>query len=256
VKSEFKIRLFADGADLNLIRSLRDNAMVAGFTTNPTLVRKAGVTDYRRFATELIELVPDRPLCLEVLSDDFDRMEQEALTLSALGKNVFVKIPITNCSGESSIPLIRRLREQRVRLNVTAVMTREQIFSSIEALRGGASSFLSIFAGRIADAGIDPIPVVREAVEAVHGDPTVQILWASPREVLNVLQAESIGCHAITLTAELLGKLRSVGRDLQEFSRETVQMFYHDAVAAGLSLDLDPPETATERPCALRPAIS
>jgi transaldolase len=234
--SRLRVKVFADGAHRDGIEALARNPVIRGFTTNPTLMRAAGVTGYEAFAREIVELVPDRPISFEVLSDDFDEMERQALKISAWGDNVNVKIPVTNCRGESSSKLVRRLVELGVSLNVTAVMTTEQVEEMAAALLGSRSGYLSVFAGRIADTGCDPLPAMRTALEILEGCPNVELIWASPRELLNVVQAHEIGCHVITVTHDLLKKLGVLGKPLEQFSLETVQMFFNDAEAAGFTL--------------------
>jgi transaldolase len=228
-----RVKIFADGADRNGIAQLAANPIIRGFTTNPTLMRAAGVTDYEGFARDVLEVVPERPISFEVMSDDFDEMERQALKISAWGENVFVKIPITNCSGQPAFPLIRRLAAQGVQQNVTAIMTLSQVEEAAAALSDGPPGYVSLFAGRIADTGRDPLPMVRQAVE-ILGDPARhELVWASPRELLNLFQADEVRCHVITMTHDLLKKIGSVGKDLDQFSLETVQMFFKDAQAAG-----------------------
>jgi transaldolase len=234
-----KVKLFADGADKAGMLEMYANPHIKGFTTNPTLMRKAGISDYLGFASEILDLIPDRPLSLEVFSDDFVEMEQQALRLARLSDTVYVKIPITNTKGESSLPLVKRLAGMGVKVNVTAVMTRQQIEESYKALRSGPASYLSVFAGRIADSGIDPVPLMRETVQLLQDAPNVELIWASPRELLNVVQAHSVGCHIITATNDILKKLSLLGKDLGQYSLETVQMFRNDALHAGFSLPLN-----------------
>jgi transaldolase len=199
-------------------------------------MRKAGVSDYARFAREALELIDGRPISFEVLADDFCEMERQAREIAQWGANVYVKIPISDTHGRPATALLRRLSGDGLRINVTAVMTMCQVASAVEALAGGAPSNISIFAGRIADTGRDPMPIVCEALSMASAEPTIEVIWASPREVLNVEQADCAGCHIITLTTDLLNKLALRGRSLDEFSRETVQMFYDDAVRSGLAL--------------------
>jgi transaldolase len=234
--SDLKIQIFADGANLGDMLRLYADPRIRGFTTNPTLMRKAGVADYRAFALDVVEAIPDRPISFEVFADDFDEMFRQALEFSAWGSNVFVKIPVMNTRRQSSAELVRKLSRRGVQVNVTAMMTLPQVHEMIEALRGGAPAYLSIFAGRIADSGRDPLPLVAEALEAMHAVPGVEMIWASPREVLNVVQADRLGCHVITMTNDLLKKLDLLGKDLDDFSLETVRMFYEDAQAAGYGL--------------------
>ena len=233
---DLKIKVFADGADLVGIAALASNPYVRGFTTNPTLMRQAGIADYGQFAREVLEVVGKLPISFEVFSDDFKEMEKQALEISTWGDNVFVKIPVTNTTGERSDELIRSLVAAGVHLNVTALFTLEQAAWVAEILAGGPTSNISIFAGRIADAGVDPVPIMRDAVSLLEPHPEIELIWASPREVLNIVQADQIGCHIITVTHDLLKKLASLGKDLTQFSLETVQMFRNDAVSAGYSI--------------------
>jgi transaldolase len=234
--SSLTVRVFADGADIASIRKLADDPLISGFTTNPTLMRKAGIEDYEQFATELIEVVPDRPISFEVFSDDFAEMERQALKIASWGDNVYVKIPITNTEGASSLDLVRRLTHLGVKLNVTALMTNEQVDASSAALAGGAPAFVSVFAGRIADTGREPEPIMVAALDSLRPLADVELIWASPREVLNIVQADRIGCHIITVTHDLLAKLHLLGFDLTDFSLDTVRMFHRDASAAGFTL--------------------
>ena len=231
-----RVKIFADGADLPGIEALAANPLIRGFTTNPTLMRQAGVHDYERFARDLLALVPDRPISLEVFSDDFHEMEKQARRIAEWGPNVFVKVPVTNTAGEPSTPLVARLAAAGVQLNVTAVFTLHQTASVLAALAGGPPAFISIFAGRIADAGVDPVPLMAGAVALLGTAPGVELIWASPREVLNIVQADEVGCHVITVTHDLLAKLDVLGRDLDQFSLDTVCMFRRDALAAGYQL--------------------
>jgi transaldolase len=234
--AELGVKVFADGADLAGIAALAADPLIEGFTTNPTLMRQAGVDDYERFAHEALELVGGRPISLEVFSDSFDEMEKQALRIAQWGSNVYVKIPVTNSEGLRSDELIRSLSDSGVQVNVTAVFTIEQVERALTCLEGGAPANVSVFAGRIADAGIDPVPVMAQCRGLVERCPGVELIWASPREVLNVVQAAQVGCHIITITPDLLKKLENLGKDLEQFSLETVQMFRRDAVAAGYSL--------------------
>jgi len=234
--SDLRVKLFADGADLADMPSLYRRPWIRGFTTNPTLMHKAGVTDYRRFAREVLAAIPDRPVSFEVFSDEFAEMEAQARTMAGWSSCVFVKIPVTNTRGEPSYDLIRRLSHSGVKVNVTAVLTLEQVEESVGALYGGEPSNVSVFAGRIADTGRDPAPLMAEAAEIVREAPRVELIWASPRELLNVFQADRVGCHIITLTGDLLKKLDLVGKDLREHSLDTVRMFHSDALKAGLRL--------------------
>jgi transaldolase len=234
--STLTIKVFADGADIAGIRKLADDPLIAGITTNPTLMRRAGIEDYEQFAAELLECVPDRPISFEVFSDDFDEMARQARKISSWASNVYVKVPITNTEGTSSLDLVRRLSHEGVKVNVTALMTGAQVEASAGALRGGAPAFVSMFAGRIADAGIEPEPIMVAALDTLRPLPGIELIWASPREILNIVQADRIGCHIITVTHDLLAKLHLLGRDLDEFSLDTVRMFHRDANAAGFSL--------------------
>jgi transaldolase len=230
------LKIFADGADRDGILELRENPWIAGFTTNPTLMRAAGVSDYESFALDVVGLVPDRPISFEVFSDDDDSMFEQALKISSWGEHVHVKIPITDTSGRSTAALQRRLAHEGVQLNVTALLTLEQVEIAADALRDGAHSYVSVFAGRIADTGRDPVPMMTAALDILGDADHLELLWASPREILNVVQAAEIGCHVITVTHDLLRKLNGLGRDLSEFSLDTVRMFHRDAQLSGYSL--------------------
>jgi len=236
--ADLRVKLFADGADLDKIAQLADDPRISGFTTNPTLMRKAGISNYVEFAHEVVDLVGDRPISFEVFAEDFDEMGRQALKIAQWGDNVHVKIPITNCAAKSAIPLARSLAEQGVHLNLTALMTPAQVEEAAEALEAGPSAFVSVFAGRIADTGRDPVPLMAEAVETLRAFPQLELIWASPRELLNIFQADAIGCHVITATEEIMKKLPLIGKDLTEYSRETVQMFHDDAQAAGYELPI------------------
>jgi transaldolase len=230
------LKIVADGADRDGILELRANPFIAGFTTNPTLMRAAGVSDYESFALDVVDLVPDRPISFEVFSDDDDSMFEQALKISSWGEHVHVKIPITDTSGRSTAALQRRLAHEGVQLNVTALLTLEQVEVAADALRDGAHSYVSVFAGRIADTGRDPVPMMTAALDILGDADHLELLWASPREILNVVQAAEIGCHVITVTHDLLRKLNGLGRDLSEFSLDTVRMFHRDAQLSGYSL--------------------
>jgi len=230
------IKLFADGADKAGILEMYQNPRIAGFTTNPTLMRKAGITDYVAFAKDLLSEIPDKPISFEVFADEFDEMERQALEIAGWGKNVYVKIPVMNTKRQTSYELVQKLSQAGVQLNITAMMTLEQVNKVTEAVQGGASCFVSVFAGRVADTGIDPVPMMQEALELLKTSPNAELLWASPREVLNVYQAEAIGCHIITATNDILKKLELNGKNLDVYSQETVQMFFNDAQAAGFQL--------------------
>ena len=233
---DLRVKVFADGADCTGIRSLACNPLIKGFTTNPTLMHAAGLRDYEAFAREALECVGERPISFEVFSDEFDEMERQAVKIAAWGDNVYVKIPVTDCSGRSTAPLVRRLAQLDVKVNVTAVMTPAQVAAAAECLAGGPPAVVSVFAGRIADTGRDPIPIMEDALAVLRARPHIELLWASPREILNVVQADEIGCHIITVTHDLLKKLPVLGYDLDRFSLDTVRMFFEDARAAGFSL--------------------
>ena len=234
---DLKVRLFSDGADLKSILEMYANPWVRGFTTNPTLMRRAGVPDYEHFARTLLRAISDRPISLEVFAEDEAEMEMQALAISTWGPNVNVKIPVTNREGLFLGPLIRRLARAGVSLNVTAILTMRQVEEVAEALIPEARAIVSVFAGRIADTGIDPVPFMREAKRLLRKRPRARLLWASPRELLNVLQAEEVGCDIITVPPEMLRKLSLIGKDLQEYSLETVEMFHRDARAAAYRID-------------------
>lgn len=233
---DLKVKLFADGADLKGILEMAALPHISGFTTNPTLMRKAGITDYAGFALEVLSHLDERPISFEVFSDEFDEMERQARLIASWGSNVYVKIPVTNTRGESCVPVVERLAAKGVKLNVTALMTNEQVATVAAAMREAPSGYISLFAGRIADTGRDPIPMVIEAVATMSASPQLELIWASPRELLNVFQADQSGCHIITATNDILKKLAGVGKDLGAFSLETVKMFRDDAVAAGFTL--------------------
>lgn len=234
--ADLKVKLFADGADLASMKELYANPLIKGFTTNPTLMRKAGVSDYERFARDVLAAIPDRPISFEVFSDDFGEMRRQALKIAGWGPNVYVKIPVTNTQGEPSTPLIRDLAGAGLKLNVTAVFTLRQVWEVTRALAGGPPAVVSVFAGRVADAGVAPVPHMAAAVELVRVVPGVELLWASPREVLNIVQAAAVGCDIITATPDILKKLRGIGKPLAEGSLETVKMFRDDGLAAGYQL--------------------
>jgi transaldolase len=233
---DLHVKLFADGAELAAIRRLAADPLIKGFTTNPTLMRKAGVQDYAAFALEALSVVSGRPISFEVFSDDFGEMEQQALEIASWGVNVYVKIPVTNARGEFAGPLIQRLVAQGVQLNVTAILTLDQVRRVAENLSPDVASCVSVFAGRIADTGVDPVPIMAEAVRLVRPLARAEIIWASPRELLNVIQADQVGCQVIAATSDVLAKLKLVGKDLGEFSLDTVKMFRDDAVEAGYTI--------------------
>lgn len=233
---DLKIKIFSDGADLDSIIEAYNKGLVKGFTTNPTLMAKAGITNYLAFAEEVLRVVTDLPVSFEVFSDEFEDMREQAMRLAALGPNVFVKIPVTNTRRESSAPLISKLAQAGVQLNVTAIFSLRQVQEVADALSPEHPAFVSVFAGRIADAGQDPIPLMEQALEILKPLPKAELLWASPREALNILQAEAIGCHVITITPDLLAKGKNFGKDLEDFSLETVKMFYNDAKKSGFRI--------------------
>jgi len=234
--SKLRVKIFADGADLDSIIDAYDRKIVKGFTTNPTLMAKAGITNYLAFATEVLRIVRDLPVSFEVFSDDIAGMRRQALRLNELGPNVYVKIPVTNTKGVSSAPLIRELSALGLKLNITAIMTLEQIRQLVPVLRPDVPSIISVFAGRIADSGRDPLPIMKQTLQALKPLPAAELLWASPREVLNIIQADEIGCHIITVTPDLLAKAGNLGKELEAYSLETVQMFYHDALKSGFTI--------------------
>ena len=234
--SALKVKIFADGADKAGMLEMAAKRHIAGLTTNPTLMRKAGISDYRSFAKDILSVIKDKPLSFEVFCDDFVEMERQANEIASWGKNVYVKIPVTNTAAEPAYGLIRRLAKAGVKQNVTALMTLEQVHAVHEALGDGPASYISVFAGRIADTGRDPLPMMSEAVRIMKPTPNQELIWASPRELLNIFQADQIGCHIITVTNDVLKKLELVGKDLGRYSLETVSMFYNDAKAAGYRL--------------------
>jgi transaldolase len=233
---DLRVKIFADGADLQSLLALASKPYIHGFTTNPTLMHKAGVRDYRAFAKEVLAAIKDRPISFEVLSDDFREMERQANEIAGWGDNVYVKIPITNTQRESSCDLIRKLSHGGVKVNATALMTVGQVKEVAASVTGGAPSCVSVFAGRIADTGRDPIPVMTAALEALRVEPKAELIWASPRELLNIIQADEIGCHIITVTHDILGKLDRIGFSLEDLSLDTVKMFHNDAIKAGFSI--------------------
>lgn len=236
--AKLKVKLFADGADLAGIREMAANPSIAGFTTNPTLMRKAGISDYKAFALDVLKVVPDRPVSFEVFADDFPTMERQAMEIASWGPKVNVKIPVTNTKGEFCGPLVKRLSDAGVQVNVTAVMTLDQVQRITDQLASQTPAIVSVFAGRIADSGRDPVPVMAESVRILKAKPKAELIWASPRELLNIFQADQVGCHIITATNDILKKLSLVGKDLDAYSLETVEMFYKDAQAAGFSIKI------------------
>ena len=233
---QLRVKIFADGADLDAILALAANPRIAGFTTNPTLMWKAGLTDYQDFAQRLLERITEQPISFEVFADDADEMRRQALRIAEWGDNVYVKIPVSTTDGTSMAPLVRELSEAEVKVNVTAMFTTAQVELITAAVADGAPSCVSVFAGRIADAGVDPVPIMARSVQIMVAAPRAELIWASPREILNVVQAHQVGCHIITVTHDLLKKLDLLGKDLDQYSLETVQMFHRDARAAGFTL--------------------
>ena len=231
-----KIKIFADGADTAEMLAMNARPFIKGLTTNPTLMRRAGIASYRAFAREILAQITDKPLSFEVVGDEFAEMERQALEISSWGDNVYVKIPVTNTRGEPSYGLVRRLASRGVKLNVTAIMTLAQVRDVVSVLSPEVASFVSVLAGRVADTGVDPVPLMAAAVQMLKTCAKAELIWASPRELLNVLHAESVGCQVVTATGELLRKLPLLGRDLEEYSLDTVKMFYDDAAAAGFTL--------------------
>lgn len=230
------LKVFADGANREAILELRKNPLIRGFTTNPTLMRAAGVDDYESYALDVVGLVGDLPISFEVFSDDLSAMEVQAHKIASWGDNIYVKIPITNTEAVSTGPLLRRLSSDGIKCNVTALMTVAQVERTVDDLAPGVPAFVSVFAGRVADTGRDPVPLMAEALRVLDDAPNVELIWASPRELLNIVQAAQIGCHVITVTPDILKKMPTLGRDLDEFSLDTVRMFQGDAEAAGYSL--------------------
>ena len=233
---ELKIKIFADGADKAGMLEMYEKPFVKGLTTNPTLMKRAGITDYRAFCKDILASINDKPLSFEVFSDDFLEMEHQALEIASWGENVYVKIPVTNTLMEPCYASVKKLADQKVKLNVTALMTLDQVRNVVASLDPNIPSYVSVFAGRIADTGYDPVPLMTTAVEILKAAPAAELIWASPRELLNIFQADEIGCHIITVTNDILNKLSLVGYDLNEYSLDTVKMFYTDAVAAGFRL--------------------
>lgn len=234
---DLKIKIFSDGADLDSIIEAHQKGVVDGFTTNPTLMSRAGITNYMTFAQEVLRVVTDLPVSFEVFVDDFPGMKKQAMKINALAENVYVKIPITNTKGESAVPLIKDLAEEGIKMNITAILTLEQVKGLAEVLQPDVSSFVSVFAGRIADTGRDPLPYMIKSLEMIKHLPAAELLWASPREPFNIIQAEQMGCHIITVTPEVLAKTAKFGMDLGELSLDTVKMFYNDAASSGFNID-------------------
>ncbi|MDR3491450.1 MAG: transaldolase [Gammaproteobacteria bacterium] len=234
--ADLKVKIYADGANKQGMLQMYNKPWVKGFTTNPTLMHLAGINDYQSFAQDIIKVIHDRSISFEVFSDDFEEMYEQALLISSWGPNVYVKIPVMNTKGDHSYKLISDLANKNVKMNVTALMTLDQVYDVTKALANAPSSYISVFAGRIADTGRDPLPIMQQSLEIMKPHPQLELIWASPRELLNIFQADDIGCHIITVTNEILKKLDIVGKDLTEFSLDTVRMFRDDAIKAGFSL--------------------
>ena len=234
--AHLKVKLFADGADLAGIKEMAANPAIRGFTTNPTLMRKAGVSDYKAFALQALQVVGGRPISFEVFADEFGEMGKQAHEIASWGKNIYVKIPVTNTKGELSGPLVERLTRAGIQVNVTALTTVDQVKRVADRLAPETPAIISVFAGRIADTGRDPVPIMAEAVKIMKKKPKSELIWASPRELLNIFQADAVGCHIITATNDILKKLPLIGKDLDAYSLETVEMFHKDAKAAGYSI--------------------
>ena len=233
---DLKVQIFADGADKSGMLEMYDKPYIKGLTTNPTLMKKAGITDYRAFCKDILTHIKDKPLSFEVFSDDFAEMERQAMEIASWGDNVYVKIPVTNTKKESCYALVKKLGVRRVKMNVTAIMTMSQVRDVVAVLNPNVPSYVSVFAGRIADTGRDPVPMMAAAVEMLKVAPAAELIWASPRELLNIFQADEVGCQVITVTSDILKKLTLVGYNLDAYSLDTVKMFYDDAVAAGFKL--------------------
>lgn len=234
--ADLRVKIFADGADKTGMLEMAAKPFIQGLTTNPTLMRKAGITDYKAFALDVLKDIQNKPISFEVFSDDFANMEREAMQIASWAENVYVKIPVTNTKREPAYDLLRKLSKQGIKLNVTALMTLNQVREVVASLDSAVPSYISVFAGRIADTGRDPVPLMAEAVELMKERPKAELIWASPRELLNIFQADAIGCHVITVTNDVLKKLNLVGKDLDDYSLDTVKMFYNDATAAGYSI--------------------
>ena len=234
-----RVKIFADGANRAGMLEMYQKPYIKGFTTNPSLMRKAGISDYQAFAQDILSVIPDRPISFEVFADDVREMERQAHLIAGWSEQVYVKIPVTTTMGEPTCNLVRRLTRDGIKVNVTALMTLEQVRAVAEAVAGGAPCYVSVFAGRIADTGRDPLPLMAAAVEELRPNPEAELIWASPRELLNIFHADSIGCQIITVTNDILKKLELVGKDLDEYSLETVRMFYEDGVSAGFGLALE-----------------
>jgi transaldolase len=236
MKLSLKTKIFADGAEKAGMLEMYNNPLISGFTTNPTLMKKAGIKDYKEFAQDILKFITDKPISFEIFSDDFDEMEKQSIEIAKWGSNVIVKIPITNTKAESSVNLINKLSSKGIKINATAMMTIDQVISVLPGLSEGPGGYVSIFAGRVADAGVDPVPIMKEIMNLLQNYSNIELIWASPRELFNIVQANQIGCHIITVTNDILKKLPTIGKDLKEFSLDTVKMFYNDASAAGYTI--------------------
>ena len=233
---DLNVKIFADGADKTSMLEMYQKTYVKGLTTNPTLMKKAGIADYAAFCKDILTVINDKPLSFEVFSDDLNEMERQALEIASWGDNVYVKIPVTNTKKEACFQLIKKLTAKAVKLNVTAIMTLDQVQNVVNVLDPNVPSYVSVFAGRIADTGIDPLPIMDKAVRLLKSAPAAELIWASPRELLNIFQANEIGCHVITVTPDIIKKLYLIGYSLENYSLDTVKMFYDDAVSAGYKL--------------------
>ena len=233
---DLKVQIFADGADKAGMLEMYAKPYIKGLTTNPTLMKKVGISDYRAFCKDILTIIKDKPLSFEVFSDDFAEMERQALEIASWSENVYVKIPVTNTKQETCYALVKKLAAQKVKLNVTALMTLAQVRDVVTALDPNVPSYVSVFAGRVADTGVDPVPMMAAAVEMLKVAPAAELIWASPRELLNIFQADDVGCQVITVTNDILRKLSLIGYDLDQYSLDTVKMFYNDAVIAGFKL--------------------
>ena len=231
-----KVKIFADGADKDGMLEMYAKPFIKGLTTNPTLMKKAGIINYEAFAKDILTVINDKPISFEVFSDDLAEMKRQALKIAAWGDNVYVKIPITNTKKEATYTLVNELAKEGVKLNITAIMTLDQVENVVANLQSNVASYVSVFAGRIADTGVDPVPLMKKCVEVLSSNPQAELIWASPRELLNIFQADEIGCQVITVTNDILKKLSLVGYDLEEYSLDTVKMFYNDASNAGFQL--------------------
>lgn len=234
--AKLRVKIFADGADKAGMLEMSAKPYIHGLTTNPTLMRKVGITDYKAFAKDILKYITDKPISFEVFSDDFDEMEKQAVQIAGWAENVYVKIPVTNTKREPAYPLLHRLSKRGIKLNVTAIMTLDQVREVAASLDPIVPSYVSVFAGRIADTGRDPVPHMTTAVELLKDMPQAELIWASPRELLNIFQADAVGCHIITVTNDVLKKLELVGKNLDDYSLDTVKMFYNDATSAGYSI--------------------